>query len=41
LNFAFLDDFNDLGGEVQELGADAGSNGEFFDIHEIFPRVSI
>jgi len=41
LNFAFLDDFNDLGGEVQELGAGASSNGEFFDIHEILPRVSI
>jgi len=38
---ALLDDFNDLGGDVQKLGAGAGPNGEFLDIHEILPRVSI
>ena len=41
LKETFLDDFYHLSGNVQKLGAVAGSNGEFLDIHEILPKDGI
>jgi hypothetical protein len=40
-NLALLDNFSNGFGDVQELGAGAGPNGEFLDIHEILPKDGI